>query len=856
MIKRQLIFLLIIFSTTIVTAQKKNTWLRRNWSNMVAHYNVYYHGEKILNETIEDLAVQHKDDFSKPIEVYPYSDEAAATALKPKMEEVMKKASIIISKRTRSKWVDDCFLLIGKSHFFKGDMFSADEAFQFVNSQYSDKPIRYEAKLWIIKTLVRQGKASDAEALFKTFQREEKFPDYLQDDLNCVAGDIYSKMGLYKEAQKYLEAGLKGSKDKILRYRIHFLLAQLYLQTKDYDKARNHYRSVVKANSPYEFAFQSNIGIVKTNSLSGKTDTRESRRNLKKMLRDDKNIDYYDQLYFELGNLDVSDGSNSKAIKNYQSAVRKASKNLDLKANAYLVIAKIYYEDKNYRLSQKFFDSTAMFITEKHPEYERIKLQQSILSTLIVHLITIQTQDSLLTLAELPKDQLESEIKKMLARDKDIKKKAAAKKAKEDEEPTPIQPINNTVQYTGTDQFIFDNQALLGKEYNEYLKRWGNRKLTDNWRIASIKKELATIPEQGSKDSTDTKQDDSPKQTENAENLPEELKKYYANIPLNENDKALARKKILDGHFEAGKIYYEKLKEYKEAIFHFETANSRFPANSYEPDIMYYLVRCYEALADAVKVKSYKNKLATSYPNSPFNRVFEPKDSTKPATSNDKNEKSEVEEAYKKMYEAFDAGNYNLVKSIKLDVDKKYAGNAIQAKFDYLYALAVAKTDSLSKYIELLTQIKENYPGTEIGELAAYTLNVLENKNKLAQVDPNSIYKFDVTQSHFFCLITEEGQTDRIKTGLSNFNTKYYNTGGLKIKSFLLGNKDMLSVEIFGDKTIGLEFYRNFTQNFKEFVPDLPATTPYFIISSENFKTLLREMDETGYLSFFKKLYL
>ena len=855
MIKRQLIFLLIIFCTTIVSAQKKNTWFRRSWSNMVAHYNVYYHGEKILNETIEDLAVQHKDDFSKPIEVYPYSDEATATSLKPKMEEVMKKASIIISKRTRSKWVDDCFLLLGKSHFFKGDMFAADEAFQFVNSQYSDKPIRYDAKLWIIKTLVRQGKASDAEALFKTFQREEKFPSYLQDDLNCVAGDIYTKMGLYKEAQNYLEAGLKGTKNKILKYRIHFLLAQLYLQTKDYDKARNHYRSVVKANSPYEFAFQSNIGIVKTNSLSGKTDTRESRRNLKKMLRDDKNIDYYDQLYFELGNLDVSDGNNAKAIKNYQSAIRKASKNQDLKANAYLVIAKIYYADKNYRQSQKFFDSTAMFITEKHPEYERIKLQQSILSTLIVHLITIQTQDSLLTLAEMPKDQLEAEIKRMLARDKDIKKKAAAKKAKEEEEPAPIQAINNSLQFAGTDQFIFDNQALLGKEYNEFLKRWGNRKLTDNWRIGSIKKELTSIPEQ-SKDSTGTKQDDAPKLTETAENLPEELKKYYANIPLNESDKALARKKILDAHFEAGKIYYEKLKEYKEAIFHFETVNARFPANTHEPDIFYYLVRCYDALSDVIKVKFYKNKLATSYPNSPFNRVFEPKDSSKPATSNDKNEKKEVEDAYKKMYNAFESGNFTLVKSLKLEVDKKYAGNAIQAKFDYLYALAVAKTDSLSKYIELLIQIKENYPGTEIGELAAYTLNVLENKNKLAKVDPNSIYKFDVTQSHFFCLIIEEGQAERLKTGLSNFNTKYYATGGLKIKSFLLGNKDMLSVEIFGDKTIGLEYYQNFGLNFKEFVSDLPEATPYFIISSENFKTLLREMDETGYLTFFKKLYL
>ena len=170
--------ILIILSITISVqafAQKKDKWLRRNWNNMVSRYNVYYHAQKKLNETVEDLVILHKDDFSKPIEVYPYGDDATATSLKPKMEEVMKKASFVIEKRSRSKWVDDCYLLIGKSHFFGGDYFSADEAFQFVNAQYFDRSINYEAKLWIIKTMVKLKKIEDAEDVYKTFLREQKF---------------------------------------------------------------------------------------------------------------------------------------------------------------------------------------------------------------------------------------------------------------------------------------------------------------------------------------------------------------------------------------------------------------------------------------------------------------------------------------------------------------------------------------------------------------------------------------------------------------------------------------------------------------------------------------------------------
>ena len=194
----------------------------------------------------------------------------------------------------------------------------------------------------------------------------------------------------------------------------------------------------------------------------------------------------------------------------------------------------------------------------------------------------------MLRLAELPKEKLEAEIRKIIENEKAAKKKAA-KKAKDNETGPDLQIMNTTTTaYSSTDLFIFDNQSLLGKEYNEFLKRWGNRKLTDNWRITSIKKDLNVEPEnpdQPKENLPDKKGDNS----NSGDNAPDDLKKYYTGIPFNAKDKELANKKILESHFEAGKIYNEKLKEYKEAIYHFEEANNRYPVNIYEAEIFYYL---------------------------------------------------------------------------------------------------------------------------------------------------------------------------------------------------------------------------------------------------------------------------
>ena len=66
----------------------------------------------------------------------------------------------------------------------------------------------------------------------------------------------------------------------------------------------------------------------------------------------------------------------------------------------------------------------------------------------------------------------------------------------------------------------------------------------------------------------------------------------------------------------------------------------------------------------------------------------------------------------------------------------------------------------------------------------------------------------------------------------------------------------MLGVELFANKSEAMDYYKSFVINFKEFVPDMATSVKYFVISTDNLKTMMREMEEGTYMVFFEKIYL
>jgi len=106
-----------IFSSCVTQKKKDDvSKLKRAFHNMNAHYNGYYNANVLINESIDKLKDVHQDNYNQILDVYTYSEVTDAKPMYSDLDEAIKKSSIVISLHRPSKWVDDCYLNIGKSH--------------------------------------------------------------------------------------------------------------------------------------------------------------------------------------------------------------------------------------------------------------------------------------------------------------------------------------------------------------------------------------------------------------------------------------------------------------------------------------------------------------------------------------------------------------------------------------------------------------------------------------------------------------------------------------------------------------------------------------------------------------------
>ena len=86
----------------------------------------------------------------------------------------------------------------------------------------------------------------------------------------------------------------------------------MYEKTGNLKKATDLYGQVIKMNPPYTMAFNARINRALTYQ-QGFGSAGEIEQELLKMLKDDKNLDYRDQIYFALGDLAAKDGDRGQS---------------------------------------------------------------------------------------------------------------------------------------------------------------------------------------------------------------------------------------------------------------------------------------------------------------------------------------------------------------------------------------------------------------------------------------------------------------------------------------------------------------------------------------------------------------
>src|ERR1035437_1586651 len=207
--KIRLLFLLLATCYLLLAgcSQKKNTFTSRNFNSLAAHYNGLYWANVNLQEAIVNIEKAQKDDYNKILPVFKYADEKTAKANYPQLDKAIQKTnkviqyhSMLIKGHEYCRWIDQNYMTMGMSHFYKRDYYAALLVFDYVVKMFSENPIKYDAFLWIVRTNNQMNSVIKTGPILDVLKHDSKLPKRLRPDYSSVLSDYYIRTEEYKKA--------------------------------------------------------------------------------------------------------------------------------------------------------------------------------------------------------------------------------------------------------------------------------------------------------------------------------------------------------------------------------------------------------------------------------------------------------------------------------------------------------------------------------------------------------------------------------------------------------------------------------------------------------------------------------
>ena len=165
-------------------------------------------------------------------------------------------------------------------------------------------------------------------------------------------------------------------------------------------------------------------------------------------------------------------------------------------------------------------------------------------------------------------------------------------------------------------KWYFYNQSALTFGRTEFRRRWGDRKMEDNWRRSNKARvsmaQIGISVEEVEQEKKDTSA------SVNNNKKPEY---YLKNLPLTDSLMAVSNEKIAVALLNAGKAYAERLLDPARATETFESLISRFPKSDLVPEALFSLSRVNKDI-NSTKSEIYRQRLLQMYPESEFARIL------------------------------------------------------------------------------------------------------------------------------------------------------------------------------------------------------------------------------------------
>ena len=835
-------FIIAILSVVLYSCStQKDKFLNRSYHKTTSKFNGYFNGKESLKEAVSKLEKTYQEDYNNLLPTTILGDQKQAQKIYPQLNRTIDKAGLIIDRHSmeikgeeKNKWIDDSYFLIGKALFYKQEYSEALEMFAFINREYEGY-ITDLSVLWSARAQIELENFTTAEEQMLYLDREVKLkkPDYaLFLEINA---NYQIKQKNWKKAITYLSKAIKYSGDKKKKVRLTYIIGQIYHQLEDYKSAYNAFDKVVRMNPEYEFLF--NALLSRARAFDPKhNDSSKLISEINKMLKDDKNNDYKDQIYFALAEIALKEEEKEQAIDHLLNTTANNAGNDQQQSIAHLTLAEIYFNDAEYLSAQVHYDTAITFLSENHPDFDALSKKRESLNELVSLYNTITLNDSLFSLSELEEDELKTIIDAIIEEKKEEDRlakealKANAGSRSNTNSRNQFNPMSG-----GGGKWYFYNPSAISFGYSEFITKWGERRLEDDWRRKNKRQIFLDEDDDGEEKDIYSQE-------------------YYMDlIPFTDSAKSATIDLIVESFYQLGLIYKEELKDFNEAVNAFETLIEAYPKNKYEPLSYYQLYTSYKLLKDDPSAEEYLQKLKQEYPDCEYLKMI-----LDPEGYYSENKES-IDSAfvyYEEVYTAFSNHEYEYVLAKNAALDSLYEAHPIAEQLSLISALSHGHLFGEDTLKAKLDEIINTYYSGEVVDEAREILQGLESKN----TEPEETrFELDLNEEHYYILALEGGRTNINKTKItvSDFNRKFYNIKEYKTQSLMLNiDYQLIIVKPFENGNSALK-YLEAIKNAEE-LKELLGTSDYehFIISSSNFKAFYKDKSLDKYVVYFEGVYL
>lgn len=743
---------------------EKNTSRSRWWHSFNARYNTYYNGSVAYIDASLEKENGNKDNFTEMIPMYTVGNKKSRELGKANYDKAIEKCEKAIKLHSitkRPEWTKSrrkterdiewlsrkeynpflwkAWMLMGRSQFYQGAFDEAASTFSYMCRLYATQPAIYgRARAWLAKSYIEQDWLYDAEDVIRNMQRDS-IHWRAQKEWDFTYADYYIHTGDYDKAIPYLKKSIDHEMRKKQKARLCFLLGQLYAATGKNADAYKAFKSVVRKNPPYELEFNARIAMTE---VMGASQAKKMVGKLKRMAASDKNKDYLDQVYYAIGNIYLAQKDTMNAISNYEKGNKKATRSGIEKGVLLLKLGDLYWQQEKFSDAQRCYGEAIGLLDKDRKDYEQLSARSKVLDELVPYTDAIHLQDSLQTLAKMSEKDRNAAIDRVIA---ELKRQEKEQKRLEDEKNAQQTMQrngamgnrnntnrNNTAQTQQNNRqnavWYFYNAMAVQQGKQSFEKLWGKRENTDNWQrvnktvVGNLNGDADMELTEEQKDSiakAELAQDSLEQLKDSAQNDPHKREYYLAQIPFTEDQVATSNLAIMDGLYNSGVIFKDKLDNLDLSKKQFTRLETQYPDFEQKADMYYHLFLLYSRLGQHNVAAGYVEKLKAEYPENQWTILL-----TDPYFKENAQFGVHIEDSlYAATYDAFKADRLSEAKANAQISATRFPLGENRDKFLFIGGLAKLNDGDSKGCVDDMKAVVEKFPQSKLAEMAGMIVN-------------------------------------------------------------------------------------------------------------------------------------